>query len=68
MRKSGSTLAETLHAGQWKSAAFLSYIDEMGLEWVGMLCCARCRLALLFALQDLAFAAAVESDEEVFID
>ena len=31
MRKCGCTLAEILRAGQWKSAAFLAYIDEADL-------------------------------------
>ena len=31
MRKSGCTLAQILNAGQWKSAAFMKYIDEVGL-------------------------------------
>ena len=30
--KSGATLAEILLAGQWKSAAFLRYLDEAELE------------------------------------
>ena len=32
LRRAGSALAEILKAGQWKSAAFLRYIDELGLE------------------------------------
>jgi hypothetical protein len=31
MRKSGCKLAEILNAGQWKSAAFLKYLDEVGI-------------------------------------
>lgn len=34
MRKSGCTLAEILRAGQWKSAAFLSYLDEADMDKV----------------------------------
>ena len=32
--RSGATLAEILTAGQWKSAAFLRYLDEAELEKV----------------------------------
>ena len=32
--RSGATLAEILLAGQWKSAAFLRYLDEAELEKV----------------------------------
>ena len=34
MRNQGCTLAEILKAGQWKSAAFMSYLDEAGMEKV----------------------------------
>jgi hypothetical protein len=32
MRRSGHTLAQILKAGQWRSAAFLDYLDQSGLE------------------------------------
>jgi len=32
MLEAGSTLAQILHAGQWKSAAFLKYLDEERLD------------------------------------
>jgi hypothetical protein len=32
LRRCGSSLADILKAGQWKSAAFLNYIDEMALQ------------------------------------
>ena len=32
MRRSGSTLAEILAAGQWKSSAFMNYINEAELQ------------------------------------
>ena len=32
LRRCGCSLATILAAGQWKSAAFLSYIDEVELE------------------------------------
>jgi hypothetical protein len=50
MRVSGCSLAEILKAGQWRSAAFISYISEASL------------------VKDLAFATAVASDEEEWID
>ena len=50
MRKSGSTLAEILQAGQWKSSAFINYMNEAKLE------------------QDVAFAVAIESEDEEWID
>ena len=34
MRKLGCTLPEILKAGQWRSASFMSYIDEAGLDRV----------------------------------
>lgn len=37
MRKSGCSLAEVLRAGQWRSAAFMKYLDEADLEKVGFL-------------------------------
>ena len=32
MRRSGHTLAQILRAGQWRSAAFVDYLDQCGLE------------------------------------
>ncbi len=32
MLKAGCTLAQILRAGQWRSAAFMKYLDEMELE------------------------------------
>ena len=32
MRKMGCTLAEILKAGQWRSAAFMKYMDEAGID------------------------------------
>jgi hypothetical protein len=32
MRKMGCTLAEILRAGQWRSAAFMTYMDEAGID------------------------------------
>ena len=43
-------MAEILAAGQWKSAAFMKYINEAELD------------------KDLAFAVAIESDTEEWID
>ena len=34
MKKCGSTLAEILLAGQWRSAAFMTYLDEAALDKV----------------------------------
>ena len=34
MRTSGCTLAAILMAGQWRSAAFLAYINQIGLDRV----------------------------------
>ena len=70
MRKCGCTLSEILQAGQWKSAAFMTYIDDGALEKVatpafqasGAAC------APNYFHQDLALAVAIESDEEEFID
>ena len=43
-------MATILKAGQWRSAAFLRYVDEAQLE------------------EDTAFAVAIESDAEEWID
>ena len=32
LRLNGSTFAEILRAGQWKSAPFMSYLEDVGLE------------------------------------
>ena len=37
MRKCGCTLAEILRAGQWRSAAFTSHLDEAALDKVVVL-------------------------------
>ena len=37
MRRSGCTLAEILRAGQWRSAAFMAYLDAAGLDKVSIL-------------------------------
>jgi len=50
MRRCGSTLAEILAAGQWKSSAFMNCINEADLQ------------------QEVAFAVAIESDVEDWID
>ncbi len=71
MRKSECTLAQILHVGQWKSSAFLRYIDEAACHWkrchvqrtIGL------RLPHACLLQDVALAVAIESDgEEEWID
>jgi hypothetical protein len=68
LRRSGATLATILKAGQWKSAAFLNYVNEAQLEeamhvpltaYVGLEPC---------ACQDTAFAVVIESDTEEWID
>ena len=50
MRLSGCTLQEILAAGQWRSSAFIKYLNEAELD------------------KDLAFAVAIESDAEEWID
>ena len=67
MRQSGSPLSDILKAGQWKSAASRKYLDEA--------CCATLpyRVACLSVSQadlekDLAYAVAIESDVEEWID
>ena len=65
MRKSGCTLAEILKAGQWRSAAFASYIDEAELNKVvrHVMWTPSVRRVLPSA-QDLAFEVALNEDEE----
>ena len=36
MRKAGCTLAEILRAGQWRSAAFMTYMDQAGIDKVSL--------------------------------
>jgi hypothetical protein len=68
MRKSGCTLVQILLAGQWKSASFLKYLNEVRRA----LPLLTRRLAWLRPQADLekdtAYAVAVESDEEVWIE
>ena len=68
MRASGCPLADILRAGQWKSAAFLRYVNEA----VKLCLTRRCNL-LAFAPQaelekDVAYYCAVESEDEEWID
>ena len=62
LRKCGATLAQILAAGQWKSQAFLRYLDEVGL--LGACWCPGLRSILMQAEldKDAAFAVATESD------
>ena len=67
MRKCGATLAQILAAGQWKSQAFLRYLDEVGL--LGARWCTGLRILVQAELdKDAAFAVATESDEELWVD
>ena len=68
MRASGRPLADILHAGQWKSTAFLRYVDEAA-ALQGLLL----RSVFHFAPQaqlekDVAYHVAVDSEEEEWID
>ena len=69
MRRSGCTLAQILMAGQWRSISFLKYLDEVLVVTTYMLVTA---ILHMFAQADLeketAFAVAIESDEEEWID
>ena len=68
MRKCGSPLADILRAGQLRSAAFLAYLNELGLEKVQQLnsglATAGSVCIRFVTAQDLAFNVAIESDEE----
>ena len=68
LRISGSTLAEILQAGQWKSAAFLRYINEVARQPRQQ--CPPCASELLQAEleKEVAYHAAVESEDEEWID
>ena len=69
MRKCGCTLAEILRAGQWKSAAFMTYIDDGALDKVPSPAFRGDVVTHApICMQDLALAVAIESDEEEFID
>ena len=67
MRQSGAPLAEILKAGQWKSAAFLNYLDEAGGALLLGGICAPC-VSQANMEKELAYAVAIESDVEEWID
>ena len=65
MRQSGCTLAQILEAGQWQSAAFMTYMDEVKLQKVCISHESLLFVCTLYAfVQDVAFAIAVDSDED----
>ena len=67
MRQSGCTLAEILKAGQWRSSAVMTYLNEAGLGEVRQLAPSgnACADALRqHCLQDMAFEVAIHEDEE----
>ena len=72
MRRSGCTLAQILQAGQWRSAAFLKYLDEVRLlvVYLNFQHAPSAHLCLQADLEkDVAYAIAIHSDdEEEFID
>ena len=64
MRQSGSSLAQILEAGQWQSAAFMTYMDEVKLQKVAVSFCPFWKSAYLCMLKDVAFAVALDSDAD----
>ena len=69
MRRSGSTLAEILMAGQWKSIAFLKLVDEVRMSMLCDFVVHTSRSSCEADLEkDTAFAVAIESDEEEWIE
>ena len=68
MRAAGSPLAEILQAGQWKSAAFLRYVNEVASQ-----CQAAQPMPMPTFVQaelekEVAYYCAVESEDEEWID
>ena len=62
MRESGCSLAEILLAGQWQSAAFATYMDEVALQKVHNIVLHNAQ-RIIFFMQDVAFNVAVDCDD-----
>ena len=68
MQKDGSNLSSILQAGQWRSAAFLSYLDEAELEQVATLREVEQFQRPYVSAQDLVLEIGMDSDAEEWID
>ena len=68
LRVSGSTLAEILHAGQWKSAAFLRYVNEVSGQPMQQRPPCASEFLQAELEKEVAYHAAVESEDEEWID
>ena len=68
LRLSGSTLAEILQAGQWKSAAFLRYVNEVAGQRMQQSPPRAPAFPQAELEKEVAYHAAVESEDEEWID
>ena len=68
MQRDGSSLAQILKAGQWKSSAFLKYLDEEELEKARSSPLVLRLLCSTLVAQDVVLAAGMDSDSEEWID
>lgn len=70
MQKDGCSLATILRAGQWRSAAFMKYLDEAELEKVRLVCgfFSSFSLATSLLAQDVLLELGVDSDGEEWVD
>ena len=70
MRKVKTPLAEILKAGQWRSAAFMHYMDnnELDKDSLRSQCMHAVFLHIASGVQDIAFEAAIQEEDEEWID
>ena len=70
MRKVKTPLAEILKAGQWRSAAFMHYMDnnELDKDSFRSQCMHAVFLYIASVEQDIAFEAAIQEEDEEWID
>ena len=69
MQKDGCNLATILRAGQWRSSAFMKYLDEAELEKVIRVSVSRIlALPSCTRLQDVLLELGVDSDNEEWVD
>ena len=68
MGKEGCSLAELLRAGQWRSAAFMAYLDSEAVNQVTVTyrtgCACNFRASVMLVRCNIAFAVAINQDEE----
>ena len=56
MQSNGSTINQILAAGEWRSAAFMEYLDEMDLEVAIIKCSAVWLRLIIHVLRRMLFS------------